>query len=260
MVVEGAVDDVVDQREVLQDLPAAGCVRFHDGVFLVREPPRFLEDGVGNADLADIVHARGSAERLKLCLGQSQLFADHHGIHRDAGGVLACALVLGVDGFGDRHDGLVAHLHLLVGDVEFFLLEFHLLADLSEDEEPGEPDDGQSTYDQHVEPEVGVVVHLLFFHKDIGPLLEDPLLVAVKDGEMEVEFAVRQVRIDDGAHRALRQDGPALLKALEIVADVGILDRVIDDLGIELDAVDAAADFDRRAAAHAVRSAVQHVL
>ena len=45
----------------------------HNRPFLFRQPPRLVEDGSGNRDLADIMQATGQSNHLRFGGGQTQV-------------------------------------------------------------------------------------------------------------------------------------------------------------------------------------------
>ena len=76
MVILRSVDDVIQQREIFQDIRAAGCMGFHRGVLVVRQPGRLVQDTVRNTDLADIMHLGRPFDILALLFRQSVSFSN----------------------------------------------------------------------------------------------------------------------------------------------------------------------------------------
>ncbi len=72
------------RRRAFQHAGAQGRVRFHDLEFFVREPAGLLQDGVGNADLADVVHGGGHADVADLDRRPAEDFGEELAIEAGA--------------------------------------------------------------------------------------------------------------------------------------------------------------------------------
>ena len=246
MMVEGSVRHMFDQGEILQHFPAFYSVSLHDGVFFVRKAARFIQDAVRDADLADVMKPGGFAEVFAFLLAVTELTADHVGVLRHAVRVLAGPGILGVNRLCDGHDRLVSHLNLLMGQGKFTLLHIECPLHLCSHEEPGKPGDCQHGDDKQIELEPAVVVDLFGLDERVGPLFQDFFFFVVKYGQMERVIARGQVRVGDGTQAALGRYRPLVFKSFQIIADKGILYRVIDDFRDKLDPADAAVYGDRR--------------
>ncbi|MMZ60751.1 hypothetical protein D1872_228640 [compost metagenome] len=83
----------------------------HDGELFRRQFAGFVEDGVGNGDLSDIMHRRGDAQHLRLIGRESVAEREDMGIFRDSSDM--------VPGFPAAHFTDLAH-----GEDNFFLRLF----------------------------------------------------------------------------------------------------------------------------------------
>jgi hypothetical protein len=77
-------------------------VRLHDGVLLIGELRRLVEDRVGDADLADVVQQAGEPHAPEPLAGEAELGRDRGGELRNRLAVAAGVGVLRVDGAGQR--------------------------------------------------------------------------------------------------------------------------------------------------------------
>ena len=188
VMIEGAVHDILDEGEVLEDLSASGNVGLHDGVLLVGEAGGLIEYPVGDTDLAYIVEECGVAELFLLLLAEAELLGDHNRILGDSLRMLAGILVLGIDRSRYGEDGLVAHTDLSFGKLELMPLEGEGTLDAALGYEPCEPCHGEHSHDEHIHYEPAVIVDLLFLGDGIHALLEDVLLTL----GFEVYFEVHQ--------------------------------------------------------------------
>ena len=96
--------------DVLEDLLALGRVLVHEDPLLARELLRLQQDGVADADLADVVEKAGPLELLQVGLAEVHGLADLDGDARDVLGVLLGAGVAGIDGRRQGLHGLREHL------------------------------------------------------------------------------------------------------------------------------------------------------
>ena len=88
----GAVEDLVAERGV----------RLDRLVLVQVEPGRLLQDGIGNADLADVVHEPGEPDRGDVLVVELQVGGEQDTELGDRLGVAAGVGVLGVDGARQR--------------------------------------------------------------------------------------------------------------------------------------------------------------
>ena len=106
MMIGGAVLDLVDYRDVAEDISSLDHVPLHNLELFVRQPLRLVEDAVRYPNLADVVKQRRVIEVVEVFFGKTQLPAKRDGIFRDARRVAARVRVLGVDGIRDRRECL----------------------------------------------------------------------------------------------------------------------------------------------------------
>ena len=157
-------------------------------------------------------------------------------------------LVLGIDRTGNGDNCLFAHLDLTVRQFQLFL---HLPL-MALDQQPCHPAHCKHRNRKHIEDEPVVVVHLLFFRDVVGTLNNDVLLVVVENSQAEHIVPRGQVGIGNGTQGVLRNNGPVRVEAIQHIADVRILDRVVDHFRQDLQAADAPRDLLGHAAIHPV--------
>ena len=91
----------------------------HHGPFLIIQTAGFTQDGIGNADLSDIVQVARNMDGLGLLLAQAQIVAQHAGHIAHPAGMVARIGIAGIHRVGDA-------LHQVVGFVLFFTMAmFH---------------------------------------------------------------------------------------------------------------------------------------
>ena len=94
--------------------PSIG-VRLDQGALLGRERLRLLDDGLRDADLADVVQERGELGLRALRRGQLQHLCDPRDQLDDAAAVAAGVLVVGFDDVAEKqHRAPVGHVQLLL--------------------------------------------------------------------------------------------------------------------------------------------------
>ena len=101
---------VWDVGDVLEDLCTPEGVVLDEGVLLVVESAGLLEDGVGHADLADVVQQCGVGELLDMLRDPAQRAGQLARVLGDARRMAPGVLVLGVDGERQRMHCVERHL------------------------------------------------------------------------------------------------------------------------------------------------------
>lgn len=89
----------------LQDFGTLLRVALYQGVFVVIELARFVEDGVWDGDLADGVERAGPVQLFEWLLIKSELSPDLQGQLGDPFRMPCGPGVFGIDGFDQRFDG-----------------------------------------------------------------------------------------------------------------------------------------------------------
>ena len=154
-----------------------------------------------------------------LFLIQSVCLGNLAGIQGDTRTVAARPFVLRVHRFCNSGDGLFAHFNLAVGFGQFGLyFQF-----MPFEQQPGNPEYGKHGNRKDIEDKPVVVVHFLFPCNGICTFREDILPVVVKNGQMEHIISYRQIGIDDGTQGVLRNNRPFIIKALQHISHVRIL-------------------------------------
>ena len=125
VVVAGDGGTNLEQRQIAAGehvLPQLG-VGLHDLPLLRGQLARFVQDGIRNAHLADVVQRRGALDELALLLAHAQQLAEQLGIEGDPLDVQAGLLGAGLHQFANAVDDLA----LVVGDdlVEPDVLQRH---------------------------------------------------------------------------------------------------------------------------------------
>ena len=188
-----ALNHVVQQGEVAQDLRALDRMGFHHGIFLIRQAGVLVQDRVGNGDLSDVVHVRGPFDILAVLVAQAELPGNLPGIQRHAAAVAAGTRILGVHRAGNGDHRLFAHL-----DQAVCLRQFPLHPDFTAlYHQPGDPRHRKHRQDQHIQHKPGAVVQFLFLDDGIGPLREDVLLVVVEHRQVEYVIPGGKIGVDD---------------------------------------------------------------
>ena len=241
-----AVRRVLDQREILQDLRTLERMGFHLGIFVIGQFGRLVQNVVGNGNFPDVMQPGRPFHLIAFFLVQPVGLRDGAGILRHAAAVLAGPDILGVHRAGNRHHGLFAHLRLAV---RRFQLRRHPPLSPGH-QQSGDPDDGKDRHGEDIEDKPVVIVKLLFFDQIVGPFRQHVLPVAVIHGQMEGVFSCRQIGIGDRVQAVLRHNGPFGIEALQIIADIRLLDRVVDNLRIQFQPADAPGHPDRAVALH----------
>ena len=95
-----------------QDFGALDRMRLHDLVFFRRQGARLAQDGIIDADLADIVQRRAKTEPFQLAAVQIHLLGQQLRVARHAGGVAARVVVAQINGLGQNRDGVEEELLL----------------------------------------------------------------------------------------------------------------------------------------------------
>ena len=248
-----ALDHVIQQREVLQNLRALGRMGLHDGVFLVRQPGVLVQNVVRNTDLADIMQACSPFDLLTGLLIHAACLGNLSGILGDALAVAAGSGILGVHRAGDSDHGLPAHLDL---PVRFFQFPLNPLLP-PVDQQPGYPADRQHRNQQHVNHEPRTVLQLPLLDDGIAALRQNILLAVVEHTQPEGILSRRQVGVGNGAQLRLGQDDPVRIKPFQLVPDIGLLNRIVDDFREQLQLAAAPGDPDGRVPLHPVHLPVQ---
>ena len=112
--------DVAEARHPLEHLGPAQRVLLHHVPFVLVQRPGLQQDRVGDADLADVVQARGEGELRERRLVQFEPLAELAGQLHHVLGVVPRVVVAHVDRLGERLDAgadgqleVLAHLRLL---------------------------------------------------------------------------------------------------------------------------------------------------
>jgi len=90
------------RRGLSHDLPPRHRVLLDPDPLLGGERTRLVQDGVGGADLADVVQHRALCQLSQLCRAEPHLLTESDGILRDAGRVSVGVLVLELDRGDER--------------------------------------------------------------------------------------------------------------------------------------------------------------
>ena len=99
-----------DHDFVAEDFRARGRMRLDDVIFRVGQALGIVQDGVGNADLPDVVQQRRKAKVVHPLLRPPERLGNPDGILAHAGRMALGIGVLGVDGIGQGLDCLEGHL------------------------------------------------------------------------------------------------------------------------------------------------------
>ena len=100
---------------LVQNFAAHGGVGFDDVIFHIGQAFRIVQNGIRDADFADIVEHGGILQIGYAIRIPAQRLRDFNGIPADAGGVAFCIGIFGVDGVGEGLDRLEGHLLNLFG-------------------------------------------------------------------------------------------------------------------------------------------------
>ena len=174
---------------------------------------------------------------LTFLLGIAHLPGNHHGIIRDTLGVLAGPFILGIYGIGDGYDCLVAHLDLQLRPLIY-----------TAEPQPKQEDNEEHCDSDHISDKPGFVIDILLLDDRVDPFLQDRGLVIRENGEMEPVIPRWDIGVCDASEGALGKKCPLGIKAFQVITDIRILDREVDDLREQLDLTDAPVNVDRGAA------------
>ena len=229
MMILRTVNNVVQQRKVLQDLSAPGCMGLHGGVFLIRQSGGFVQNCVRYTDFADIMHLGRPFNIPALFFIQAVCPGNLCRINGNPFTVVTGSLVLGVHCAGNGDNRLFAHFNLFVGHFQLFLhlpfMSFH--------QQPCNPAHCKHRNGKDVENEPAVVVHFLFLGYIICTFNNHVLPVIVKHRQMEHIISGCQVCVGNGAQGILGYNRPFCIKALQHIAHIGILDGIVNHFRID---------------------------
>ena len=99
-----------DGSPVLKDVGSHGCVWFYDSVLNLRQFPRTVEYGIGNAYLAYVMEQSCKFQIIDPVLIPAELLRYQHRILTDPCGMTYCVRILGIDRIGQGLDRLERHL------------------------------------------------------------------------------------------------------------------------------------------------------
>ena len=91
-----------DGAQRLQNLRPQHGVLLHDFKLVRVERAGFVQDALGDADLAHVVQDGGQADFLNLFIGQAEVVGHQGAVARDVLGVPLGVVILGVDGERQR--------------------------------------------------------------------------------------------------------------------------------------------------------------
>ena len=184
MVILGTVLHMFDQREAAQDFLAAQGMGLHNRVFFVRQPAGLVQDIVRNRNLADIMHAGCLVQVFAFFFAEAHPFRDQDRVFGNTFRMLAGTHVLGVNGVGDGHDGLIAHPDLQVRAFDR-TLEPQIQKKEAEDHRPCDD----------IDDKPGLVVDVFLLDDLVGTFFDNRGLIASEYGKMEEIGAGREIRV-----------------------------------------------------------------
>jgi len=108
VVVKNIERGALKTREHSQDRPAVFGMLFHERVFVCIETVGLAENGVGNADFADVVEKRGYFQIFKLGFLEAKFLSDAHAPLRQTSAVYTSVEVLKIEKLIERADDRIA--------------------------------------------------------------------------------------------------------------------------------------------------------
>src|ERR1700676_3388329 len=98
--------DAGERNERLEKFSAEGNMRFHGVPLFEVERAALVENDFGDANLADVVENGAEADFLDFEIAHAEGFGEKGGVGGNFLRVALGVLILGVDGVGERSDGV----------------------------------------------------------------------------------------------------------------------------------------------------------
>ena len=216
----------------------------HYLILTVRQSAGLVEDIVTNRDFSDIVHLRRLSQVLTLVIVPAHFTGDHHGILADPGRMLAGPFILGVHGFRDSDDGLVAHLQFMLGKLQFTFLDGKAALCVFVHQIPGHPCHKGRSDPNQIDLKDNLLIEFLFLVDLETALLQDILIVAVKHRQVQQVLSRGKICVDNRRKITDLLKRPVVFKSFQIIPYCGILYGIVQDFRIQLHPAHTAVDLD----------------